>query len=376
MTDVHVPPDEATEVEPCSCDWASTYAYITTCSGEPHPDYPDLCMAHGRDARTCDWCSRTMHHYDMYYCNYPSATICEPCYNDFVVRCDHCDEYYSMDDYSGCPNDCGQGDRLLNYGYKPYPIFHDIDATDVPPRPGVVYMGVELEMESRDHAVNDCVDLIDRRLGGFVYCKEDGSLSHGLEMVTHPFTLEYAHTPNLWSVLDELRRMGCRSWNTTTCGMHIHVSRTAFDGSAHLYRFTQLVLKNEPACVSFAGRKNDTYASFRDGYQPGFIAKVIKGRAHGSRGAVNLQNGATVEVRMFRGSLRINRLLANLEFVHAAVEYTRELTVPQVATGALSWRVFATWITDHRNTYSHLFEYLSLDPGNPNTNTHIDITSF
>ena len=375
MTDVHVPPDEATEVEPCSCDWASVYAHTTTCSDDPHPDYPDLCMAHGRDARTCDWCARAVHRHDTYYCNHPAAHICESCYYDFVVNCDHCDEYYSTDDYSGCPNDCGTADRLLNYGYKPYPAFHDVDGL-VPPVPGVVYMGVELEMESNDHVVNDCVDLIDRHLGSFVYCKEDGSLSHGLEMVTHPFTLEYAHKPNLWSVLDELRRMGCRSWNTTTCGMHIHVSRTAFDGSAHLFRFTQLVLKNEPACTSFAGRKNDTYASFRDGYQPGLLAKVIKGREYGSRGAVNLQNGATVEVRMFRGSLRINRLLANLEFVHAAVEYTRELTVPQVATGGLSWRAFATWITDHRNTYSHLFEYLSLDPGTPNTSTHVDITSF
>jgi hypothetical protein len=306
-----------------------------------------------------------MHRYDMYYCNHPAASICESCYSDFVVHCDHCDEYYSGDDYSGCPNDCGQDDRLLNYGYKPYPVFHDVDGK-VSPVPGVVYMGVELEMESNDHVVNDCVDVIDRHLGSFAYCKEDGSLSHGLEMVTHPFTLEYAHKPNLWSVLDELRRMGCRSWNTTTCGMHIHVSRTAFDGSAHLFRFTQLVLKNEPACTSFAGRKNDTYASFRDGYQPGLLAKVIKGREY----------GATVEVRMFRGSLRINRLLANLEFVHAAVEYTRELTVPQVATGGLSWRAFATWITDHRNRYSHLFEYLSLDPGTPNTSTHVDITSF
>jgi hypothetical protein len=358
MTDVHVPPDEAIETFTCAvCDdvWNTN---------DRHPIYDEMCEPCGEDHFTCDWCGSVTNVNYMNTCDSPHAIICESCCSTGTRWCPDCNTTYDTDHWSSCPNDCDRGDddQLYGYGFKPYPVFHDVHDTDVPPQRGTVYMGVELEMEATSGATpNEGVNIITRHLGAFAYCKEDGSLQYGLEMVTHPMTLEYAQTRD-WSVLSVLRTNGFRSWDTQTAGMHIHVSRTAFDGPSHLYRFTQLVLKNEPACTTFAGRKNDTYASFRDGYQPGFLAKVIKGRDYGSRGAVNLQNGATVEVRMFRGSLKKQRLLANLEFVHAAVEYTRMLTVPEVATGALSWRAFATWITDNRTTYPHLFASLSLDP--------------
>lgn len=367
MTDVHVPPDEAIETEfVCpACDESFS-------EDSRHYAYENLCGDCGNNTFTCEWCNHAYTYEDSYTCDYPSEVIiCSSCYETGTSWCEHCGVTYDNDNYSRCPNGCDDRDSdcLLNYGYKPYPIFHDVGGTVSPAR-GVVYMGVELEMEAEGMAsLRDGVDTVRRRLGDFAYCKDDSSLSHGMEMVTHPMTLEYAQNRD-WSVLSSLRQQGFRSWDTTTAGMHIHVARTAFDGPSHLYRFTQLVLKNEPACTSFAGRTANGYCSFRDGYQPGFLAKVIKGREYGSRGAVNLQNGATVEVRMFRGSLKKKRLLANLEFVHAAVEYTRVLTVPQVATGGLSWRAFATWITDNRETYPHLFASLSLDPSNT-SNAHM-----
>lgn len=364
MTDVHVPPDEAVETFTCAiCDdvWNTN---------DRHPIYDEMCCECGEDHFTCEWCGSVHNVNYMNSCDFPSSIICESCHDHGTSWCEHCDTTYDNNHWS-CPNDCDRGDndRLNGYGYKPYPVFHDVDGQVSPVR-GTVYMGVELEMEAMNGSTpNEGAYIIEGQLGTFAYCKEDASLQYGLEMVTHPMTLEYAQNRD-WSVLSSLRQQGFRSWDTTTAGMHIHVARTAFDGTSHLYRFTQLVLKNEPACTTFAGRQNDTYASFRDGYQPGFLAKVIKGREYGSRGAVNLQNGATVEVRMFRGSLKKKRLLANLEFVHAAVEYTRVLTVPQVATGGLSWRAFATWITDNRETYPHLFASLSLDPSNT-SNAHM-----
>jgi len=361
MTDVHVPPDEAIETEfVCpQCDESFP-------ESERHYYYDNMCADCGNNTFTCDWCHCSYTHEDTYSCDYPMATICSGCYESGTGWCEACGSTYDNDNWSACPNGCEDRDTgcLLNYGYKPYPIFHDVNG-HVSPERGVVYMGVELEMEAEGVAnLRDGVDTVRRYLGEFAYCKDDSSISYGMEMVTHPMTLEYAQARD-WSVLTHLRRQGFRSWNTTTCGMHIHVSRTAFDGSAHLFRFAQLVLKNEHTCTTFAGRAANGYCSFADGYQPGFIAKVIKGQHYANRGAVNLQNGATVEVRMFRGSLKEQRLLSNMEFVHAAVEYTRELTVPQVATGGLSWRAFATWITDHRNVYPHLFAALSLDPAQP-----------
>jgi len=361
MTDVHVPPDEAIEVATFTCG-ACNCLYP---EDDRHYLYELMCDACGEEHFTCEWCCSDRHRDRMFTCDMPDATICENCYYNGVSRCDSCDVAYDHESYGSCPNGCHDRDEdcLHDYGYKPYPIFHDVVGT-VHPERGVVYMGVELEMEAFDADLRTGVTTVDQLLGDFAYCKSDSSISYGMELVTHPMTLEYAQARD-WSVLALLRRHGFRSWNTTTCGMHIHVSRTAFDGSAHLFRFAQLVLKNEHTCTTFAGRSANGYCSFADGYQPGFIAKVIKGQHYANRGAVNLQNGATVEVRMFRGSLKEQRLLSNMEFVHAAVQYTRELTVPQVATGALSWRAFATWITDHRNVYPHLFAALSLDPARP-----------
>ena len=362
MTDVHVPPDEAIEVlatftcATCNDEWDNS---------DRHPVYDHMCYSCGDEFFTCEWCGTAENNNYMHSCDSPSAILCESCHSNGTAWCEWCNVTYDTDQYSGCPNGCDNRDEdcLHDYGYKPYPIFHDVCGTAHPER-GVVYMGVELEMEAFDADLRTGVTTVEDLLGDFAYCKSDSSISYGMEMVTHPMTLEYAQARD-WSVLTLLRRQGFRSWNTTTCGMHIHVSRTAFDGSAHLFRFSQLVLKNEHTCTTFAGRAANGYCSFADGYQPGFIAKVIKGQHYANRGAVNLQNGSTVEVRMFRGSLKEQRLLANIEFVHAAVQYTRELTVPQVATGGLSWRAFATWITDHRNTYPHLFAALSLDPAQP-----------
>ncbi len=62
-----------------------------------------------------------------------------------------------------------------------------------------------------------------------IYCKHDGSLEDGFEIVTHPMSLEYHEKHMPWAaVLQEAVSMGYRSHQAGTCGLHIHVSRSAF----------------------------------------------------------------------------------------------------------------------------------------------------
>ncbi len=62
-----------------------------------------------------------------------------------------------------------------------------------------------------------------------IYCKHDGSLDDGFEIVTHPMTLEYHRNSMPWDcMLNELRDMGYLSHKANTCGLHIHVNRSAF----------------------------------------------------------------------------------------------------------------------------------------------------
>lgn len=344
------------DVPPIVCAWCGWD------EDAPNEFHHALCDSCADDARECSNCGYMDHYENMSFSDRHDAYYCDDC---FPRRND---------------------DALEDYSYKPAPLFHYaiggnhlgvFDYWELDPVARTApFMGFELEMEAEgDYSVNDAVYTIKREWGEFAYCKHDGSLEHGLELVTHPFTLEYAHKHIDWSLLDRLRRMGFRSWNTETAGMHVHVNRATFTGQAHLYRFAQLVYKNESMCKSFAGR-DSAYASFTDGYQKGHLARIVKGQYHSNRGAVNMLNSSTIEVRIFRGSLKPQRVLANLEFVNAAVEYTRTLSVSDCVRGGLSWRAFATWILDHRNTYTNLFSYFDFAPTAPNRNTDPEYASY
>jgi hypothetical protein len=196
--------------------------------------------------------------------------------------------------------------------------------------------------------------------------KSDASLSDGFEIVTHPHTLEYYQNQFDWSVLNKLKRNGHRSWNTDTCGLHVHVSREAFGGTiswdtsprdilhmqAHQLRFMKLIYDNERQVSRIAGRASSNYASFSD--KGNLVPKVKRGLSrHGHCAAVNVENYATLEIRVFKGSLRKERILSALEFVTATVEYTRNLKVTGANT-ALSWLRFTAYVSNNSVTYPNL----------------------
>jgi hypothetical protein len=206
------------------------------------------------------------------------------------------------------------------------------------------------------------------------YLKHDGSLNDGFEIVTHPMSHDFFknEATDLWSVLENLRSkdgMKVKAWDTKTCGLHIHISRTGFNGGAHMHRFLNLVYSNPDFYSTLAGRTSDQWAKFTDIYR-----REYKRDADGERvwnegtgyeitemrtfkhklntdynsdrySAVNTNNQATLEMRIFRGSVNGDTIKAQIDLAHASVEYTRTLTVQDVREGALSadnlmWYVF------------------------------------
>jgi hypothetical protein len=208
-------------------------------------------------------------------------------------------------------------------------------------------------------------------LGSRAYMKDDGSLSDGFEIVTHPHTLSDYQTEFNWDFIPKLKREGFRSWNTDTCGLHVHVSRTAFgEGNimwntpnnqrdqlilrrqAHELRFMKLIYDNQRQVERIAGRSGNSYATFQD--KGKLIPKLKYGnQSSGRYSAINTENDATLEVRVFKGSLRKERVLSALEFVTASVEYTRSLKVT-ANNQALSWLRFTAYVSDNMETYPNL----------------------
>jgi hypothetical protein len=84
------------------------------------------------------------------------------------------------------------------------------------------------------------------------------------------------------------------------------------------------------------------------------VSKVKHGtQENGRYSAINTENDATLEVRVFKGSLRKERVLSALEFVHGAVEYTRNLKVTG-KNNALSWLQFTRYVAENQEQYPNL----------------------
>jgi len=276
-------------------------------------------------------------HVDWYY-TVGSDECCESCL-ECTDYCESCDtRRWESEECS-----CEEG-GIRQYSFKPTARFHGDDAHGT-------YLGLELEIERRSAGLASLIDNTEIAFPSGFYFKHDGSLDHGVEMVSHPASLDVwqQRLPRLTEILDSARSYGMRSWNTSTCGIHVHVSAAAFGSYAHRLRFAQLFYRNANAWQTFAGRESTQWASFdesrvvfehlkglkRDGYARGLKRYV----------AVNMCNAETLEVRIFRGTLIASRVMADLESVHAAVEYTRGMSCRDALNGALEFGAFRVWLS-------------------------------
>ena len=329
-----------------------------------------------------DWCDYCWENYS-YYCEnccesssesttYVGDTpYCEDCFSDNCYYCDDCDESYHND----YPCDCRESDSvegkccrayrssgtIHDYSCKPAPIFKGISKRNM-------YLGFELETELP--RVDSGSAFASRNLQGIAYLKHDGSISNGFEIVTHPHThQEYReNSATLWNTIESLRKdYDARSWDTDTCGLHIHLSRDGFSSGAHLHRFIAFVYHNAPYMMKFAGRKS-RFARFNDVYtfdeydRPVFSIKHKVGNPdrHSTErySAVNTQNKHTIELRFFRGTMKTSGVLSALDLAQAMVEYTRELRLDDVKLGALSWEWFADHVVSNNGLYPDLYSRL------------------
>lgn len=62
-----------------------------------------------------------------------------------------------------------------------------------------------------------------------IYIKCDGSLDDGMEIVTHPMTLDYHRNHMPWKeIMGEAISLGYKNHKSGTCGLHVHVNRETF----------------------------------------------------------------------------------------------------------------------------------------------------
>jgi hypothetical protein len=189
-------------------------------------------------------------------------------------------------------------------------------------------MGVELEIDNGGEYDENARELLKvaNSDGQRMYIKHDGSLSEGMELVSHPMSLDYHKNNMNWQdIFNKALEMDYRSHQTSTCGLHIHVSREAFGETEEeqdecIARILYIFEKHWEELLKFSRRTRaqlNRWAA-RYGYRenPGEILDYAKGDNSTRYACVNLNNHATIEFRIFRGTLKWNTLIAALQMVN------------------------------------------------------------
>lgn len=237
--------------------------------------------------------------------------------------------YYDDDDFHYDDED----DEYHHYDYQPEPQiignYHSSKRYHRPilddwSRRANRFFGVELEVELRGDRVdrtgkarqlNDVIN--DGDIGSRVFFENDGSLNSGFEIVSQPMSLPMHR--DVWQWLNNKDAVAnLRSHNTSTCGLHVHVSRA---GLTKLQIAKMVTFVNDPANEQLIRAIARRYA---EGYCK--IKEKKLGSAHYSSDryeAINVTGEKTIEFRIFKGSLKYESVVAALEFCHSLVEFTR-----------------------------------------------------
>lgn len=334
---------------------------------------------HSMDCVPCRSCSERVNYYDR--CE--TCHHCESCC--LCSYCESCDSRYRYSDsmcgecgYCESCCDCDQDSGLIHdYSYTPDEItFHSLGEDGQLRRQysssrapdGATYLGLEIETEAV-HGDPETIAEIWSEYSSFGYAKHDGSLSDGVECVTHPYTYAALRSAGLDRTLAQMAKAGARAWGTGTCGLHIHVSRRAFAHRSHMWRFARALDALQTELIKLAGRNSDEWATWRTD-RPDTIrdvdyvtgrpiwrtyyggrppaTKIVAGKAEsGTRyRAINLENRHTIELRFWRGSLNPIHVLGAAAVTDALVEWTRQMPFRQVRQG-LKWLDFMLWAQDH-----------------------------
>lgn len=306
--------------------------------------------------------------------------VCDRCADGNVAECNDCGEYFWIDDMEEdedcwgdtiyfCPN-CARGrkKKIHDYGYKPAPKYkvhnHDEFWTDDSIKE--LLFGVELEIDKGKDPEDVAEEITEAH--DDIYCKHDGSLDYGVEIVSHPCTLEY-HLKDLgWDDICNIAlRNNFKSHEARTCGLHVHVGRRQLSENIseqndniakiiilvdrHWNNIVRFTRRTEEQLSRWAERPEivDKIANFSDGNIGRKVMNEVNCR--GRYQAVNLQNRNTIEFRIYNGTLKVSTLYATLQFTSNICKYAMTHSFDDCF--ASQWKDVAEY-----ETYPELAEYL------------------
>lgn len=305
----------------------------------------------------CDICAET------------EFTSCSCCGHDYVrdalMENEYgqmvCDECYDNEEYS---------ENIHGYSFKPKPIFHRTKSESE----HSLVLGIELEMQGIRS--NSLAFEFNKEIGEtLIYSKYDSTIGGGLELVTHPISPSLLLSPKgrntIRKILDMALEAEMISHDAGTCGFHIHINRDFFGLSKTAYmvtelKFTRLFDRFYVPIRLFARRKEAEASRWADktNFHMRKSDSWIKNASLASTYirtnryvAVNTRNDDTIEIRIFRGSLKFSTILATIQFTVGICYYIRQAKPSEIER--INWYELCDEIVNHcPYSTKELSEYL------------------
>ena len=226
---------------------------------------------------------------------------------------------------------------INDYQLKPRPTFYQTKNDIENP----LYMGFELEVDKGGRR-DSVVTKICRILKNKVYCKYDGSLDNGFEIVSYPETLNY-HTEQKEAYENTFKYLinkDYRSHDTITCGLHIHVNKNFFGSNEkeidlNIAKILYIFEKFWDKFVTFSRRTDENLNKWAKRYNLDINENLLDNLKKSKKTyeryyAVNLQNEHTIEFRMFRGTLNINTFMATLQLIDCICNFVKNIDIEKL----------------------------------------------
>ena len=298
----------------------------------------------------CEYCENRVLQENIFSDEY--IRLCRLCYQDCSVTCYDCGRivledywhYIESSDHYVCDDCYRENEEIHNCDYKPEAVFYG---------GGGRYFGVELEIDGGGEDDGNAREFLSianperERL----YCKRDGSLKDGIELVTHPMTLRYHREEMAWrELLEKAVELGYTSHNAGTCGLHIHVNRDSLGSNLNeqeeaIARVLYFVETHWVEMLRLSRRKQKELAMWASRYGRKDSPKDVYDNAKQSYAryrSVNVCPSNTIEFRLFRGTLKLSTLIASLQLVNEICNLAVEFT--DVKMDNYSWSDFVAGI--------------------------------
>ena len=376
IENLYVSPSIYEEIQTCqSCDTHVTNEYYEERGGYDDSRDEWVCDSCSDELSCCESCNITTNEANMRWRN--DNQYCNSCYDD-LPRFIH--DYSYEPDYNWWDSK-KPGELTRSFIVSPSGKIKN------PSRTGKKFFGIELEVEV-DSGDNQeiAADIVGSER--ILYCKHDGSLNDGFEVVSHPMTYN-AFCNFDWEDRVLHHRGKLRGFRPSTTGMHVHISKSAFTDN-HLLKFLSMIYEYKKFTHLIAQRTGfsqyNRWAKCKAGMleiSKQKMTKEIRERKGTTRfsdpystklswgdkySMVNLRKQHTVEVRIFKSNLEEVSFRKNVEYCEALYNFTYILPHSELKLDS-----FLKYIESENKLYPNLNKFLLARPSELATTTQFPL---